>query len=147
MNQRESGTFRRGDPGPRRPLTALGSDAVAGVILILGAGAAYFLTQAGPEALAATSRVLITVGFAGLLLMGVFGVRLLRTDRDAGGGPGGEGHQPPEPFPAPPMDDLDAEFLRIINDERLRDIGATPPEPPAGLSPDVRARLGRSSPC
>lgn len=127
MNQRESGSFRRGDPDPRRPLAAPGTKAVAGVILILGAGAAYFLAQADPAALAATSRVSITVGFAGLLLMGVFSVRLWRTGRDSGGGHGGQGHQPPKPFPAPPMDHLDAEFFRIINDERLRDIGRSSP--------------------
>jgi hypothetical protein len=45
------------------------------------------------------------------------------------------------------MDDIDAEFFRMINDERLRDIRATPPDVDAGLPGDVRAVIWRGSPC
>ncbi|MGH8990261.1 MAG: hypothetical protein ACRDZ7_01885 [Acidimicrobiia bacterium] len=34
--------------------------------------------------------------------------------------------QPPEPAPVAPMDDIDAEFFRIIDRERLRDAWPTP---------------------
>jgi hypothetical protein len=45
------------------------------------------------------------------------------------------------------MDDIDAEFFRMINDEQLRDNRATPPEIQAGFPADVRARIWRGSPC
>ncbi len=148
MDQHEAVILRRGDPSPSRHLTTVVTNCVAGAILVLGAGAAYLLTQAGPEALAATSRALITTGLVGLLLMAVVSARLSRTGRDPGGGRRGGGDEPPAPIPpAPPMDDIDAEFFRIINDERLRDIRATPPGSPAGLSADVRAVIWRGSPC
>jgi hypothetical protein len=100
---------------------ALVTNGVAGAILILGAAAAYLLTRAGPEALAGTSRALITIGLVGLLLMAaVVAVRLSLTARGHRGGHGGGDHQPPAPVPARPMDDLDAELFRIIDDARLR---------------------------
>ena len=43
-------------PGRSRPLTTLVTNAAAALIFVLGAGAAYLLSRAGPEALAATSR-------------------------------------------------------------------------------------------
>ena len=50
----------------------------AGMALLLGGGAVYFLERASIEALATTSRVLITTGLAGLFLMTVVvAVRLL----------------------------------------------------------------------
>lgn len=147
MDQHEGVILGRGDPSPSRPLTTVVTNGVAGAILVVGAGAAYLLTQAGPGALAATSRALITTGLVGLLLMAVVSVRLSRTGRDSGGGRGGGGDQPPGPVPATPMDDIDAEFFRMINDERLRDIRATPPELHAGVPADVRARIWRGSPC
>jgi hypothetical protein len=96
----------------------------AGTVLTFGTISAYLLMRAGPEALAVISRALITTGLVGLFLMAVVSVRLSRTGRDAGGGHGGGGNQPPEPVPAAPMDDIDAEFLRTLREERLRDIRA-----------------------
>lgn len=147
MDQHASGTLRRGDAGLNRPRNALVPNGVAGAILILGGAAAYLLTQASPEALAATSTALIVTGLGGLLIMAVVSVRLSRTGRDSNGGYGGGGDQPPEPVPAPPMDDIDIELLRIINDERLRNIQAAPPGSPAGIPADVRALIWRGSPC
>lgn len=97
MDQHEGVILGRGDPSPSRPLTTVVTNGVAGAILVVGAGAAYLLTQAGPGALAATSRALITTGLVGLLLMAVVSVRLSRTGRDSGGGRGGGGDQPPGP--------------------------------------------------
>lgn len=145
MDQHGSRTLRRGKASQSRRLTTLMTNMVAGAILVVGA--AYFLSQAGPEALAATSSALITTGLVGLLLMAVVIVRLSRSGRGSGGGHAGGGDQPPEPVPAPPMDDIDAELFRIINDERLRNIQATLPELPAGIPTDVRARIWTGSAC
>jgi hypothetical protein len=134
MDQHEGVILGRRGPAPGRPLTTVVTNGVAGAILILGAGAAYLLTRAGPEALAVTSRALIMTGLAGLLIMALLSLRLSRAGRDAGGGRGGGGDQPPGPVPPTPMDDIDAEFFRMINDERLQNIRATPPGTPAGLS-------------
>jgi hypothetical protein len=151
MDQHEAVILRRGDPSPSRPLTTAVTNGVAGAILVLGAGAAYLLTQAGPEALAATSRALITtglVGLVGLVLIAGVSVRLSRTGRESGGEHGGGGgDQQPGPLPATPMDDIDAEFFRMINNERLEDIGAAPPELHADVPADVRAVIWRGSPC
>jgi hypothetical protein len=106
------------------------------LILILGIDAAYLLAGAKPEALAATSKALLTIGLIGLLMTAVVAMHLSLTSRDHRGGHGRGGDQRPGPGPAPPMDDVDAEFFRIINDERLRDIQATRPHPPTGLPVD-----------
>jgi hypothetical protein len=45
------------------------------------------------------------------------------------------------------MDGIDAEFFRIIHDERLRDIRAAPSELPVGVPGDVRVRIWRGSTC
>jgi hypothetical protein len=114
--------------GPSRPLTTLVTNGAAAVILVLGAGAAYLLSRAGPETLAAASRVMTTTGLVGLLVMAVVAVRLSRTGRDERGGPGRRPDRSPEPTPAPTTDDLDAELFRIINEERLRDSRTTAPD-------------------
>ncbi len=128
MDEHEAVILGRGDATPVPHPTTVATNWVAGAILVLGAGAAYLLTQAGPEALAATSRALITTGLAGLVLMAVVGVRRSRTGRESGGWRGGGGGRPPGPVPVAPMDDIDAEFLRMIND-------------------DMRAVIGGGSPC
>jgi hypothetical protein len=64
--------------------------AAAGIGLLLGGGAAYFLERASTEALATTSRVLLTTGLAGLaLLTAVVAVRLLAQHHGPGGRPPG----------------------------------------------------------
>ena len=89
---------------------------VAGA-LTAGAGAAYFLTQASPEALAATWWAGITTALIGLVVM-IYVVAArpslsgARDDRRPESGPGS----------APPMDDVDAELFRILADARLGDI-------------------------
>ena len=148
MDKHRDRILGRADPSPRRSLATLVTTGAVGAIIVLGAGAAYLLTQASPEALAATSKALLTTGLVGLLFMALFvAVRLSWAGNNHRGGHGRGGDQPPEPGPALPMDDVDAEFFRIINEERLRDIQATPPEPHAGPSADVRARIWRGPPC
>ena len=144
MDQQRSGVHEAKDIGPSRPLRTLATYGAAGTIVVLGGAAAYLLMRAGPEALAATSRALIVTGLTGLLPIALISMRLYRTSRDSGDHGGGA--QPPEPGPTPPMDDVDAELFRMISDEQLRDLRATPQQP-ASLSADVRARIRRGSPC
>ncbi len=62
----------------------------AGIGLLLGGGAVYLLDRASTEALATTSRALLTTGLAGLALMTVvIGVRLLAHRHGPGGRPPG----------------------------------------------------------
>jgi hypothetical protein len=127
MDEHTSG-IREPHPRPSRPHTTLVTNGAAGAILILGAGAAYLLSRAGPEALATTSRVMMTTGLAGLLVMAVVVVRLSRASRDPGGGHRHGPDRPPETTPRPTTDDLDAELFRMINEERLRDTRTTSPD-------------------
>lgn len=57
---------------------------------------------------------LLTAGLIGSFMAAVVAMHLLLTAR------------PPEPVLVRPMDDLDVEFFRIIDRERLRDIWPTP---------------------
>ena len=121
MDEHRGRILGQGGPNPGRSLTILVTTGAVGAILILGAGASYLLTRASPEALAGTSRALITTGLVGLLLMAaVVAVRLSLTAPGHRGDRGRGGDQPPAPVPAGPMDDLDAELFRILDDARLR---------------------------
>ena len=63
----------------------------ASIGLLLGGGAGYLLERASTEALATTSRLLLTAGLAGLVLMTVIvAVRLLAHRRSPGGPPPGQ---------------------------------------------------------
>lgn len=116
------GTLEREDPRSH-PVRSLATIAAVGVILILGAGAGYFLAHAGPEALAVTSWALITTGLVGLIVMiSVASFRQPLTGDDHHRGYGRGDDPPPEPGPASGMDGLDAELLRILDDARLGDI-------------------------
>jgi hypothetical protein len=57
---------------------------------------------------------LLTVGLIGSFMAAVVAMHLHLTT------------PPPEPVLVRPMDDLDAEFFRIIDRERLRDTWSTP---------------------
>jgi hypothetical protein len=57
---------------------------------------------------------LLTVGLIGSVMAAVTAMHLHLTAR------------PPEPVPVRPMDDIDIEFFRIIEYERLRDAWPTP---------------------
>jgi hypothetical protein len=94
----------------------------AGTVLVLfGAGAAYFLTVATADALATTATVLMAGGIVGLLIMAcVVAARLAGLGRDGGGGPNGGA---PQPLPTP--DDAGAELVRILDDPRLGDLRLT----------------------
>ena len=106
---------------PLRTLTARVTTAVAGAVLALGGGAAYLLTRAGPETLAATSQALLTIGVIGLVFAAVVAMHLSLTNRHRGGGHGRAGDQPARPVRAPDQDDIDAEFFRIVDRELVQD--------------------------
>jgi hypothetical protein len=58
-----------GEPRSGGILATRVANGAAGIGLIVGAGAGYLVTQASTAALATTSRVLLTTGLAGLVLM------------------------------------------------------------------------------
>jgi hypothetical protein len=108
-----------------RRLNRAGSGA-AGIGLLLGGGAAYLVERASTEALATTSRVLLTTGLAGLVLMAaVVAVRLFARRHGQGDGP--PGHR----VPIQPMGTLAAELFLVRDDGQLRPVRAratgTPP--------------------
>jgi hypothetical protein len=144
MDKHRHRTLGWGDPSPGWSPAAVVTTSAAGAIIVLGTGAAYLLTRASPEALAATSKVLLIIGLVGLLLMAmVVTVRLSWPGNDRGGGRGRGGDQPPESGPGPRLDDVDAEFFRIITEERLRDIRATRRTHTLGLPADGGHRRAR----
>jgi hypothetical protein len=59
-------------------------------------------------------ETLLTVGLIGSFMAAVAAMHLYLTT------------PPPEPILVRPMDDIDVEFFRIIDDERLRDTWPTP---------------------
>jgi anti-sigma factor RsiW len=113
---------RRGVLSPSGRITRV-AIAAAGAILVFGAGAAYLLTQAGSEALAATSQPLLTIGVIGLVVAAVVAMHLFLTNPDRGHGHGHDRRddRPSEPVRGPDMDDIDAEFFRIVERDLLRD--------------------------
>jgi hypothetical protein len=123
MDERGHSHLEQADPTRSTSFTTLATFGAAGLILLLGAGAAYFLTRASPEALATTARLLVTTGLLGLVVMTfVAAVRPSRRSlprRDGGGGPG---RVVPQPIPIRPSVDPDAELFRILDDDRLGDI-------------------------
>jgi hypothetical protein len=93
----------------------------AAAILIPGAGAAYFLTRASPEALAVAWWAVITMGLVGLIVM----IYVVAAHQSVPGSGYDGGDDPPPtsgPGSAPLMDHIDAELFRILADARLGDI-------------------------
>jgi hypothetical protein len=114
MDEHSITTLDRG--GSRSgPSSAWVSGGVAGLILLLGVAAAWFLTVASAATLATTSRVLLTTGLVGLVfLASVVVVRIISGGHDGGGGrPGGR-----QPAPG----NSGAELFTVINGARLRPI-------------------------
>jgi hypothetical protein len=73
-----------------RMLATRAGSAAAGIGVLLGGGAVYLLDRASTQALATTSRALLTTGVAGLVLMTVvIAARLLAHRHGRGGHPPG----------------------------------------------------------
>ena len=88
----------------------------AGMLFLVGLGAASSLALASGGALAAIATVLVTVGLAGLLVVaGVVAARWSLPGRDRRGGPGDQ----PALVPIRPVREPDAELLRILDDVRF----------------------------
>jgi hypothetical protein len=120
MDERGHRNLGQSDPSRSQAFTTLVTFGAAGMILLVGAGATYFLIQASPEALATTYAVLVSTGLVGLVLMTlVVAVRCSLPGRDGGGGPG---RGVPQPIPLRPTVDPDAELFRILSDDRFGDI-------------------------
>lgn len=92
----------------------------AGMLFLVGVGAAYSLALASGGALATMATVLVTVGLAGLLVVaGVVASRSSLPGRDGRGGPG---PLRPTLVPIRPVREPDAELLRILDDVRFGDL-------------------------
>jgi hypothetical protein len=93
----------------------------AGMLFLVGVGAAYSLALASGGTLATMATVLVTVALAGLLVVaGVLAARSSLPERGRqGGGPGGRRSAL---VPIRPMRDPDAELRRILDDVRIGDL-------------------------
>ena len=92
----------------------------AGMLFLVGVGAASSLALASGGALATMATVLVTVGLAGLLVVaGVVAARSSLPGRDGHGGPGG---RRPALVPIRPVSEPDAELFCILDDVRFGDL-------------------------
>lgn len=92
----------------------------AGMLFLVGVGAAYSLALASGGPLATMATVLVTVGLAGLLVVAsVVAARSSLPGRDGQGGPGGGR---PALVPIRPVREPDAELLRILDDVRFGEL-------------------------
>jgi hypothetical protein len=99
----------------------------AGILFLVGVGAAYSLALASGGALATMATALVTVGLAGLLVVaGVVAIRRPLPGRDGQGGTGGGR---PALVPIRPGREPDAELSRILDDVRFGDLNLRRPAP------------------
>jgi hypothetical protein len=98
-----------------RPVSERARGSLAGgVILGLGALWAWWLYGAPAGSLQGASRAFLGAGLAGVVFLAgvVVGTFAARRAGTGGHGPGGGDE---EPRPEGPVDDIDAEFWRIVN--------------------------------
>jgi hypothetical protein len=92
----------------------------AGMLFLVGVGAAYSLALTSGGAVATIATVLVTVGLAGLLVVaGAVAARSALPGRDGRGGPG---RVRLALVPIRPAREPDAELLRILDDVRFGDL-------------------------
>ena len=119
MNERRLNDPRHDDSRHNDRVATLLVVGGAGMLFLVGVGAAYSLALASGGTLAMMATVLVTVGLAGLLVVtGVVAARWSPPGRDGQGGPGGSRAAlvPIRPARVP-----DAELLRILDDVRFGD--------------------------
>ena len=92
----------------------------AGMLFLVGVGAAYSLALATTGVLATMATVLVTIGLAGLLV--VAAVAAARRSLPARGGEGGLGGVQPKLVPIRAVGEPDAELFRILDDVRFGDL-------------------------
>jgi hypothetical protein len=120
MNERRLNDPRHDDTRHNDRVATLLVVGGAGLLFLLGVGAAYSRALAGGGAAATIATVLVTVGLAALLVVaGVFATRSSLPGRDGRGGPG---RVRPALVPIRPVREPDAELLRILDDVRLGDL-------------------------
>ena len=120
MNERRLEDLRHDDFGHNDYVATRLVVGGAGILFLVGVGAAYSLALASGGALATMATVLVTVGLAGLLVLaGVVAARSSLPGRDGQGGPDGGR---PALVPVRPVREPDAELLRILADARLGDL-------------------------
>ena len=91
----------------------------AGMLFLVGVGAAYSLALTSTGVLATLATVLVTVGLAGLLALA--GVAAARWSLPGGGGEGPGGVRP-ELVPIRTVGEPEAELFRILDDVRFGDL-------------------------
>ena len=92
----------------------------AGMLFLVGVGAAYSVALASTGLLATMATVLVTIGLAGLLVLA--GVVAARCSLPGRGGEGGPDGVRAELVPIHPVGEPDAELLRILDDVRFGDL-------------------------
>lgn len=115
MHEHSFRSLSGGQPRPGRILLSRAGGGATGIGLLIGGGAAYLADRAGTEALATTSRALLTTGLAGLVLMaGVVAIRLCARHH-------GQGDRPPgQRVPNRPMGNLAAGLFLVRDAGQLR---------------------------
>jgi hypothetical protein len=120
MNERRLNDPRHDDSRHNHRVAALLVVGGAGMLFLVGVGAAYSVALASGGALATMATVLVTVGLAGLLVVaGVVAARSSLPGRDGRGGPG---RVRPALVPIRPGREPDAELRRILDDVRFGDL-------------------------
>jgi hypothetical protein len=104
MNKRHDGAI----------LLAVGG---AGMVFLVGVGAAYSLALTSGGALATMATVLVTVGLAGLFVV----AGLVAARRSL---PGRDDHAPRPAFIPIPVGEPDTELFRILDDVRFGDLSS-----------------------
>ena len=120
MNNRRLQDLRHDDSRHNDRVATLLVVGGAGMLFLVGVGAAYSLALTSGGALATIATVLVTVGLAGLLVVaGVVAARSSLPGRDGQGGPG---RVRPARVPIRPVREPDAELRRILDDVRFGDL-------------------------
>ena len=92
----------------------------AGMLFLVGVGAAYSVALASTGVAATMATVLVTIGLAGILVLA--GVVASRSSITGRGRDGGHAGVRPELVPIRPLGEPDAELLRILDDVRFGDL-------------------------
>ena len=120
MNKRRLTDPRHDDSRQNDHVATLLAVGGAGMLFLVGVGAAYSLALASTGALATMATVLVTIGLAGLLVVaGVVAARWSLPGREREGGPGGGR---PALVPIRPIGEPDAELFHILDDVRFGDL-------------------------
>lgn len=120
MNERRLKYPRHDDSRHTDRVATLLAVGGAGMLLLVGVGAAYALALASGGVLATMTTVLVTVGLAGLLAVaGVVAARCSLPGRD---GQGSQRGGRPALVPIRPVREPDAELFRILDDVRFGDL-------------------------